>query len=247
MIFFLLNFPKILKRIFSVKTAMILSGAGLSAESGLKTFRDNNGLWEEYDVMEVCSVSAFRKNPAKVLDFYNKRRVQLKDVKPNHAHKVIAELKDEFKEQIFIITQNVDDLLERATCKDVIHLHGFLPELICTECRSVFNIGYKEQESTLCPKCKKPFLRHNIVMFEEEAPKYKTLYKLLEKTKLLVCIGTSGAVLPLGYFARSCEKSILNNLEKDEKLSPYFDKIYTKKASVAIDEIAADIRAFLKE
>lgn len=229
-----------------MKKVMILSGAGLSAESGLKTFRDNNGLWEEYDVMEVCSATGFRKDPKKVLDFYNKRRVQLKDVKPNYAHKVIAELKAEFKEQIFVLTQNVDDLLERAKCEDVIHLHGFLPELVCTSCKSIFNIGYKEQVSTTCPKCEKPSLRHNIVMFEERAPQYERLYELLEKTSLFVCIGTSGAVLPVGHFARACEKSILNNLENDENLSKYFDKIYTKKACEAIDEIAADIRAFLK-
>lgn len=230
-----------------MKTVMILSGAGLSAESGLRTFRDSNGLWEEYDVMEVCSASGFEKDPKKVLEFYNERRMQLKDVKPNHAHKVISELKSEFKEQIFIITQNVDDLLERANCKDVIHLHGFLPELRCEACESVFNIGYERQKDRICPKCKKPFLRHNIVMFEEAAPQYATLYNLLNKTKLFVCIGTSGAVLPVGHFARMCEKSILNNLEYDEQLSIFFDKTYTKKASEAIDEIATDIRTFLKD
>lgn len=230
-----------------MKKAMILSGAGLSAESGLKTFRDSGGLWEDYDVMEVCSASGFAKNPSKVLEFYNQRRIQLKNVKPNHAHEVIARLKAEFKERLFIITQNVDDLLERAGCEDVIHLHGYLLELYCTNCGYKQNIGYKRQESTICPKCKQPFLRHNIVMFEEQAPKYSTLYEALNETGLFVCIGTSGYVLPVGHFARRCEKSILNNLEIEANLALYFDKSYELSATEAIDKIANDLREFFKE
>ena len=228
-----------------MKKAMILSGAGLSAESGLKTFRDSGGLWENYDVMEVCSATGFAKNPKKVLEFYNERRTQLKNVSPNHAHKVVAQLKAEFKERLFVITQNVDDLLERAGCEGVIHLHGFLPELYCAGCGYKQDIGYERQESTVCPECKQPFLRHNIVMFEEPAPHYSTLYEALNETSLFVCIGTSGYVLPVGHFARACEKSILNNLEIDENLDGYFDKCYAMKASEAIDKIAGDIRAFL--
>lgn len=228
-----------------MKKVMILSGAGLSAESGLKTFRDSGGLWENHDVMEVCSASGFAKNPKKVRQFYNERRAQLKNVEPNHAHKVIAELKKAYKEQIFVITQNVDDLLERANCPNVIHLHGFLPELICSSCGYKENIGYTAQKSTTCPKCKQAFLRHNIVMFEEAAPEYETLYNALSQTNLFICIGTSGYVLPVGQMAKMCEYSILNNLEADEKLDFYFDKHYAMKASLAIDEIAKDIKEFL--
>lgn len=228
------------------KKVMILSGAGLSAESGLKTFRDSGGLWENYDVMEVCSATGYAKNPRKVLEFYDERRIQLKNAQPNHAHKVIAELKREFKEQIFIITQNVDDLLERAGCENVIYLHGFLPEIYCAKCGYKENIGYERLKSTLCPKCATNALRHNIVMFEELAPEYATLYAALDESALFVCIGTSGFVLPVGHFARACEHSILNNLEVDENLERYFEKCYTQKASVAIDKIAADIRAFLR-
>lgn len=121
-----------------MKKVLILSGAGLSAESGLKTFRESNGLWEEYDVMEVCSASGFRKNPKKVREFYDERRAQLEKVKPNHAHEMIAKLKTEFKDQIFVITQNVDDLLERAGCKGVIHLHGFFTRALLCELRDAF-------------------------------------------------------------------------------------------------------------
>lgn len=229
-----------------MKKVMILSGAGLSAESGLKTFRDSGGLWENHDVMEVCSATGFAKNPKKVRKFYDERRIQLKNVEPNHAHKVIAELKRTYKEQIFVLTQNVDDLLERANCPNVIHLHGFLPELICSSCGYKENIGYNTQKSTICPKCEQAFLRHNIVMFEEAAPEYNTLYNALNETNLFICIGTSGYVLPVGHMAKMCEYSILNNLEADEKLDCYFDKCYAMKASLAIDEIAKDIKEFLE-
>ncbi|EDO9092700.1 NAD-dependent deacetylase, partial [Campylobacter coli] len=180
-----------------MKNIMILSGAGLSAPSGLKTFRDNDGLWEEYDVMEVCSATGFRKNPKKVLDFYDARRVQLQSVKPNYAHEKIVQLKEKWGKNLFILTQNVDDLLERAGCREVVHLHGFLPELRCLSCDEIFNIGYEKIADKQCPKCKSQNLRHNIVMFEEQAPAYATLYSLLHQTSLFISIGTSGAVLPV--------------------------------------------------
>lgn len=108
-----------------MKKVMILSGAGLSAESGLKTFRDSGGLWEEYDVMEICSARGFKANRQKVLDFYNKRRAQLKECEPNEAHKIIARIKEKYGDKVAVLTQNVDDLLERAGCANVVHLHGF--------------------------------------------------------------------------------------------------------------------------
>ncbi|EEY3459399.1 NAD-dependent deacetylase [Campylobacter coli] len=230
-----------------MKNIMILSGAGLSAPSGLKTFRDNDGLWEEYDVMEVCSATGFRKNPKKVLDFYDVRRAQLQNVKPNHAHEKIAQLKEKWGKNLFVITQNVDDLLERAGCKDVVHLHGFLSELRCLKCEGIFNIGYEKIADKQCPKCKSQNLRHNIVMFEEQAPAYATLYSLLHQTSLFISIGTSGAVLPVGRYASMCEKSILNIYEKDANLERYFDKIYIEDIINAIDKIALDIENFMKD
>ena len=230
-----------------MKNIMILSGAGLSAPSGLKTFRDNDGLWEQYDVMEVCSATGFRKNPKKVLQFYDKRREQLKNITPNYAHEKIAKLKDKWGENLFVITQNVDDLLERAGCKEVIHLHGYLPELRCLECNAIFNIAYEKIEGKICPKCQSYNLRHNIVMFEEQAPFYAKLYSLLEQTSLFISIGTSGAVLPVGHYARMCEKSILNIYEKNTQLEKYFDKIYIEDILTAIDKIALDIEKFMKD
>ena len=126
-----------------MKKVLILSGAGLSAESGLRTFRDSDGLWEEYDIEEVCSARGFRANRQKVLDFYDKRRAQLAECEPNEAHRMIARIKAKYPEQIAVLTQNVDDLLERAGCVDVVHLHGFLPEIYCEHCKKIEYIGYE--------------------------------------------------------------------------------------------------------
>ena len=119
-------------------TILFISGAGLSAESGLRTFRDTDGLWEEYEVMEVCSTQGFLADRQKVLDFYDDRRRDLHDKKPNEAHFMMARLKKEFGDEIAILTQNVDDLLERAGCTDVVHLHGTLTDLRCEACGEVF-------------------------------------------------------------------------------------------------------------
>lgn len=236
--------PKIHKK--TTPNVMILSGAGLSAPSGLKTFRDNNGLWEEYDVMEVCSASGFAKNPQKVLDFYDLRRKELKNVKPNYAHETLAKIKAKYPKNCFMLTQNVDDLLERSLCKEVIHLHGFLPELRCLDCGEIFAIGYESQKDKICPKCQSSHLRHNIVMFEEQAPAYQTLYTLLNQTDLFVSIGTSGQVLPVGHYAQMCQKSILNIFERDSSLEAFFDKVYCENIISAIDKIAQDIEDFLQ-
>ena len=228
------------------KNVMILSGAGLSADSGLKTFRDSGGLWEEYDVMEVCSTQGFKKNPLKVLDFYDERRAQLSSVKPNKAHEIIASIKEKYPNNVHILTQNVDDLLERAGCKDVVHLHGFLPELRCNKCGFVFNIGYESYKDKICLKCSSNDVRHNIVMFGEQAPEYTRLYNLLEIIDLLVVIGTSGEVLPIDIFAINSPKSILNNLDDPNNIAKHFTKAYIQPAISALPKIKCDIDEFME-
>ena len=114
-----------------MKKICVLTGAGISAESGIKTFRDSDGLWEGHDVMEVASIDGWHKNPNLVLDFYNQRRAQLKEVKPNRAHEILAEWQDKY--EVTIITQNVDNLHERAGSKNVIHLHGELLKVRSTK------------------------------------------------------------------------------------------------------------------
>ncbi|SMP87901.1 NAD-dependent deacetylase [Epsilonproteobacteria bacterium SCGC AD-308-P11] len=231
---------------------IILSGAGISAESGISTFRENDGLWEEYDVAVVCNYDSLQNNEKLTVEFYDKRRAELKDKKPNHAHKVIAKLKEKYKDDIAVITQNVDNLFEKAGIShtDLIHLHGFMTEVRCQneQCNLIFDIGYKNQKDAFngkCPTCSAK-LRPNIVFFGESAPKYAELYKELNDCELFVVIGTSGYVINTDSLVVYAESSILNNLEPSEAIyDALYSKVLYKPATRAIDEIAEDIQKFL--
>jgi NAD-dependent deacetylase len=222
-----------------LKKAIILTGAGLSAESGIKTFRDSDGLWEEHDVMEVCSVEGYLKDREKVLNFYDMRRKDLENKDPNAAHFMIAEMKHKFGKHVSIITQNVDNLLEKAGCEEVVHLHGKLRELRCEMCGHIFDIGYRSiKDFSNCPACKSHALRHHIVMFGEPAPFYQKLYNELTATDLLVVIGTSGEVLPVDQFASYTRFSILNNLEHSMSINHMiFTHTFYEKATTAAPKI----------
>lgn len=172
---------------------MVLTGAGISAESGLKTFRDSNGLWEGHDVMEVASPLGFKNNPELVLDFYNQRRKQLLEVKPNEAHLALAELEKKYK--VSIVTQNVDDLHERAGSTSVLHLHGELLKV-----RSTYNekdIQYWTKDLLVGDLCKNGFqLRPDIVWFGEDVPLIPKAIEICENADILMIVGTSMQVYP---------------------------------------------------
>ena len=229
---------------------IIFSGAGLSAESGISTFRDSGGLWEEYDVSVVCNHDSLDKNEVLTVEFYDKRRAELEFKETNYAHKVIAGLKKEFPEDIAVITQNVDNLFEKAgmDSKDVLHLHGFMPEVRCRECDSIFNIAYENQKKYndgICPECAGK-LRPNIVFFGEMAPMYERLNQEIQDCEFFVVIGTSGAVVGVNEMARFAQRSILNNLEASDSIQDsLFSKVLYMKATEAIDEIAGEIEDYL--
>ena len=147
---------------------IIFSGAGISAESGISTFRDSDGLWNEYKIDDICSAGCMQSNREQTIEFYDKRRLDLQEKQPNIAHLKIKELKDKYPNDITIITQNVDNLFEKANLKDMYHLHGFLTSIYCEECGYKEDIGYKKQKEvyTVCPKCKKDMLRPDIVFLE---------------------------------------------------------------------------------
>jgi NAD-dependent deacetylase len=229
----------------SSKKVYILSGAGLSSESGIRTFRDSDGLWENYSIEEVCSTSGFRRDRQKVLDFYDARRADIKSKEPNYAHKRLAELKNKYPDNIVMLTQNVDDMLERAGCEDVVHLHGTLTDLRCEDCGHVFKIGYDAQEGAVCPKCESDFIRHNVVMFGESAPAYEHLRALYDEADMVVVIGTSGNVIDTAYIAQLVENSVLNNIDVDENHDQYFSKRLYKPATKAADEIFELVEEFL--
>lgn len=175
------------------KRLVVLSGAGISAESGIKTFRDADGLWEGHDIMEVASPIGWAKNPELVLDFYNKRRKQLLEVQPNSAHCNLAEMEQLF--DVSIITQNVDDLHERAGSTSVLHLHGKLLEV-----RSVANENHILEWKTdlLLGDLDKNGhqLRPNIVWFGEDVPEIENAITLVEQADIIIVIGTSMQVYP---------------------------------------------------
>jgi NAD-dependent deacetylase len=176
-----------------MKHIVVLSGAGMSAESGLKTFRDANGLWEGHDVMEVATPEGFHNNPELVLEFYNQRRKQLLEVKPNTAHFDLAHLETNYN--VSIITQNVDDLHERAGSSNVIHLHGELLKVRSTG--NEFDIQSWTNDIVLGDVCKKGYqLRPHIVWFGEAVPMIETAMNICATADTLIIIGTSMQVYP---------------------------------------------------
>lgn len=225
---------------------VILSGAGLSASSGISTFRDSGGLWENYDINRICSSGCLDWNYDETIHFYNLRRSDIADKMPNHAHKTIAKLKNKYPDKIEVITQNVDDLLEKAQCQDIIHLHGFLPELKCMDCEDISNIGYAIQDtSTKCSKCGGK-LRPNIVFFGEPAPKYEDMHNILSQCGLFITIGTSGHVIDVSFLTQYADIAILNNLEPSEAIiEEAFDKVYYENATTAIEKIEQDIENYI--
>jgi len=191
--YYYMNFVRNFIFLRSMKHIVVLTGAGISAESGIKTFRDADGLWEGHDVMEVASPQGFRVNPELVLDFYNQRRKQLLSVKPNQAHVDLAKLETGFK--VTIITQNVDDLHERAGSTKVIHLHG---ELL--KARSTFNddsIIDCKTDIHFGDMCQNGYqMRPHIVWFGEAVPMIEKAMDVCETADVLMIIGTSMQVYP---------------------------------------------------
>ncbi|WP_392347111.1 NAD-dependent deacetylase [uncultured Polaribacter sp.] len=176
-----------------MKKLVILTGAGISAESGIKTFRDSDGLWEGHDVMEVASAEGYLKNPALVLEFYNQRRKQLLEVTPNKAHFNLAKLESDFN--VEIITQNVDDLHERAGSTRITHLHGELLKVRSTGDEK--DVLEWKKKLVLGNLCKKNYqLRPHIVWFGEMVPLLEKAIKITQTADILVIIGTSMQVYP---------------------------------------------------
>jgi NAD-dependent deacetylase len=218
----------------------VLTGAGISAESGLKTFRDSNGLWEGHDVMEVASPEGFAKNPKLVLDFYNKRRQQLLQVNPNNAHLALAQL--ESNHEVQIVTQNVDDLHERAGSSSVLHLHGELLKV-----RSTYNermiLDWREDLNLgdLCSKNSQ--LRPHIVWFGEAVPLMEEAISIVEQAEVVIIVGTSMQVYPaaglLQYASYDAEIYFVDpnpSLGSSERI-----KIYSENATTGVQKVIDQI------
>ena len=225
-----------------MKKIVVLSGAGISAESGLKTFRDENGLWEGHDVMEVASPMAWENNRELVLDFYNQRRRQLLQVEPNAAHYAIVELEKKYEVQI--ITQNVDDLHERAGSSNVLHLHGELLKARSTFDENLVMDWRKDiRNGDFCEHNKQ--LRPHIVWFGEAVPMFEKAVDHCTTADILIIVGTSMQVYPaaglVDFIPKKCPVYFVDpkpNISENASL-----QIISKKAVEGIPKVVAQLLA----
>ena len=228
---------------------VVLTGAGVSAESGIRTFRDKDGLWEKYKLEDVATLDGYKKNPSLVLDFYNQRRRDFcaGDIKPNAAHLALAKLEEEFDGEFLLVTQNIDNLHEQAGSKNVIHMHGELLKARCPQTNQVINWLEDMTESDLCHCCQYPEnLRPHIVWFGEMPLGLDIIYHHLSQADLFIAIGTSGTVYPAAGFVEEAKSvgaySVEVNLESSEVHS-HFDKVQKGKATEIVPNLVKDLLA----
>lgn len=204
---FYFDLTKVLKQ-DTMKKLVISSGAGISAESGLSTFRDAGGLWDKYPVMEVASADGFARNPALIHQFYNTRRKELLNAKPNEAHRILAELEKYF--QVYVITQNVDDLHERAGSHNVLHLHGELMKVrSMTHPERIYELSADNIETSTATRDKYgDSVRPHIVFFQEAVPNFEKAVELVSQADIFVVIGTSLNVYPAAALLGYAKKNI---------------------------------------
>jgi NAD-dependent deacetylase len=226
---------------------VILTGAGISAESGLSTFRDKGGLWDDYPIEQIATPEGFARNPARVHRFYNERRSALKTVQPNAAHIALATLEARLKSkggELMIVTQNVDDLHERGGSHHVLHMHGELTSIRCTACNARQRFTGETRVNMICEPCGGGVMRPDIVWFGEMPFFMPQIEAALAACDLFVSIGTSGAVYPAAGFvhlARELGKDTLEiNLQPSEG-SHIFAKSRLGKASTCVPQWVDEI------
>lgn len=215
-------------------TIVLLTGAGISAESGLGTFRDKDGLWTRYDLNEVATPEGFARNPALVHAFYNARRANAAAAEPNAAHRALARLQRDYCGTVVLITQNVDDLHERAGSEDVIHMHGQLSGALCADCGARWPAPPQMQPETPCPVCGGR-ARPDIVWFGEMPSHMDQIFDALAQADLFVAIGTSGTVYPAAGFVAEAAQNGAETLEINlEPSGGRFDRVLTGPASQVV-------------
>lgn len=215
---------------------VILTGSGISAESGLGTFRDENGLWTQYDLNEVATPEGFANDPVKVHSFYNARRANLLSAVPNAAHTALARLQRVWPGQVTLVTQNVDDLHERAGATAVIHMHGELKRALCSACGHGWRAPDAIRAEDPCPACHAPAIRPAVVWFGEEPYRMDEILAVLSACDRFIAIGTSGNVYPAAGFvgvANAAGAQTLElNLEPSDTASAFASARYGKATKV---------------
>ena len=227
----------------NIRNIVILTGAGISAESGIDTFRSANngggGLWEQHRVEDVATPEGFARDPELVLRFYDMRRAAIQTKQPNAAHSALARLDAEWSGNMLIVTQNVDDLHERAGARRVLHMHGEHLNAWCTSCdiRSPWTVPLIDRPP--CPACQARTLRPDVVWFGEMPYRMDEIYAALREADLFVSIGTSGAVYPAAGLVRNARelgaRTLELNLERSQG-SAWFDETRLGQASELVPE-----------
>lgn len=223
---------------------VILTGAGISAESGLRTFRAADGLWEQHRVQDVATPEAFRRDPALVHRFYNERRRSLATVQPNAAHQALARLERAWGGDLLLVTQNVDDLHDRAGSRNLLHMHGELLKGRCLACGAIHPWPGDMDPASRCPACGLGPMRPHIVWFGELPFEMDRIYRALDRCDLFVAIGTSGHVYPAaGFFvaaAAAGARTVELNLEPSLVASA-FQEARTGKATDLVPALVAEL------
>jgi NAD-dependent deacetylase len=223
-----------------VRNIVVLTGAGISAESGLATFRGPDGLWEGHRVEDVATPQAFRRDPALVQAFYDARREKLASVEPNAAHRALARLDAEWSGELLIVTQNVDDLHERAGAQRLLHMHGELKSAWCLACDARLPWESELSSGPPCPACGEAGrLRPDIVWFGEMPYEMERIDRALLDSDLFVSVGTSGAVYPAAGFVQTARYAGAHTLELNLEPSlgsVYFEQARTGPAGVLVPE-----------
>jgi NAD-dependent deacetylase len=218
---------------------VILTGAGISAESGVPTFRDAKGMWQGYEVDEVATPRAFAARPDIVHAFYDARRASLQTVEPNAAHAALVRLEERFGDKLLVVTQNVDDLHERAGSTRVVHMHGQLRSALCADCDTRFPWTGPLADGPDCLSCGVPALRPDVVWFDEEPYEMDRIFAALDDADLFVSIGTSGAVYPAAgfvqYAAARGARTLELNLEPSDGTT-WFHEARHGRATVLVPE-----------
>jgi NAD-dependent deacetylase len=227
---------------------VVLTGAGISRESGLSTFRDADGIWATVRIEDVATPEAFAADPVRVHDFYNARRrgMTAPEIKPNAAHEALARLERDWPGEVLVVTQNIDDLHERAGSRNLIHMHGELLKGRCLNCGTVSPWSLDMGTATACPACgRKGGMRPHVVWFGEMPFAMDTIYEALERCGLFLSIGTSGNVYPAAGFVQAVRQAgraqtVEVNLEPSEGASLFHETVYgpaTETVPSVVDQI----------
>lgn len=224
---------------------VFLTGAGISAESGLATFRSENGLWNNHRVEDVATIEAYWRNPDYVHDFYNTMKPELWNAKPNAGHLAITKLQQEYPAEVHIITQNVDTLHEKAKSKNVYHIHGQINQAVCMNCGNVIESWGDVTSETVCPNCNvMGMMKPNIVFFGENLLYMDAVENLLRSADLFVSVGTSGVVFPAAGFVQTAKYYGADTMEFNLESTSnnfYFDKHIMGKAGDTLPKFVDEL------